>query len=330
MNAYECEVIHSLIGETLQTISCLLIQPNPDSALNSSAGHLLQDDYEAFARQAKLMTSIHARIPSHLKHAVLEAKRRGEATGTVIRDEPDERPSMKIKPFSSSCVIMKKAQSTTSPLPGLLVSQPLDCEENSDDDVENEASASKENDPSQSPLPVMVQSPRKPSLTKRPLSALPTPTEPDSDEEGPPSLSPSERNIANNTPYFSSPPAKSIDRPRQNLKLAERSRSVNFTSRGLQNAGKDGLGIVLFDIKVDETEAPPAQKRQCLWHGKENSTEGHGVEKPMNQATRPAIIGGGASSFGIARPASGAINKPVSASNLVNKNSRPRVGLRRL
>jgi ubiquitin-conjugating enzyme E2 S len=62
----------------LQTISCLLINPNPDSALNAAAGQLLQEDYEAFARQAKLMASIHAPVPKDLKDAVLEAKRRGE------------------------------------------------------------------------------------------------------------------------------------------------------------------------------------------------------------------------------------------------------------
>ncbi len=34
------------LRDVLVTISCLLIQPNPDSALNATAGHLLQDDYD--------------------------------------------------------------------------------------------------------------------------------------------------------------------------------------------------------------------------------------------------------------------------------------------
>jgi ubiquitin-conjugating enzyme E2 S len=66
------------LKDILVTISCLLIQPNPDSALNAAAGALIQEDYEAFSTQAKLMTSIHARIPTHLRKAVQEAKRRGE------------------------------------------------------------------------------------------------------------------------------------------------------------------------------------------------------------------------------------------------------------
>ncbi|EXJ86127.1 ubiquitin-conjugating enzyme E2 S [Capronia coronata CBS 617.96] len=66
------------LKDILVTISCLLIQPNPDSALNAAAGSLIQEDYEAFSTQAKLMTSIHAPIPRHLLKSVHEAKRRGE------------------------------------------------------------------------------------------------------------------------------------------------------------------------------------------------------------------------------------------------------------
>lgn len=44
----------------LMTIRCLLINPNPESALNEEAGKLLLDDYEEFACRAKLMTSIYA------------------------------------------------------------------------------------------------------------------------------------------------------------------------------------------------------------------------------------------------------------------------------
>ncbi|KAK6380603.1 uncharacterized protein PV06_09767 [Exophiala oligosperma] len=66
------------LKDILVTISCLLIQPNPDSALNAAAGALIQENYDAFAAQAKLMTSIHAPIPRQLAKAVVEAKRRGE------------------------------------------------------------------------------------------------------------------------------------------------------------------------------------------------------------------------------------------------------------
>lgn len=66
------------LKDILVTISCLLIQPNPDSALNAAAGAMIQENYEAFAAQAKLMASIHAPIPRHLSKAVVDAKRRGE------------------------------------------------------------------------------------------------------------------------------------------------------------------------------------------------------------------------------------------------------------
>ncbi|EXJ58521.1 hypothetical protein A1O7_05947 [Cladophialophora yegresii CBS 114405] len=66
------------LKDILVTISCLLIQPNPDSALNAAAGALIQEDYEAFSTQAQLMTRIHAPIPQHMLAAVQEAKRRGE------------------------------------------------------------------------------------------------------------------------------------------------------------------------------------------------------------------------------------------------------------
>lgn len=66
------------LKDILVTISCLLIQPNPDSALNEKAGMLVREDFDGFTRQAKLMTRIHAPIPTKLKSAVEEAKRRGE------------------------------------------------------------------------------------------------------------------------------------------------------------------------------------------------------------------------------------------------------------
>lgn len=48
------------IGHILLTIKCLLIAPNPESALNEEAGKLLLERYEEYAKHAELMTSIHA------------------------------------------------------------------------------------------------------------------------------------------------------------------------------------------------------------------------------------------------------------------------------
>uniref|UniRef100_A0A6U1UEC3 E2 ubiquitin-conjugating enzyme n=1 Tax=Vannella robusta TaxID=1487602 RepID=A0A6U1UEC3_9EUKA len=49
------------LRHVLVTIKCLLIHPNPESALNEEAGRLLLEDYEDYAARAKLMTSIHAK-----------------------------------------------------------------------------------------------------------------------------------------------------------------------------------------------------------------------------------------------------------------------------
>lgn len=273
------------------------------------------------------MTSIHARIPPHMKDAVLAAKGRGEVAGMLSKDDLDERPSIKRKTTSSSNVVMKKTQAFFSPSSEIPANKPSDRNDNSDEDAEDEASASKENDPSQSPSPVTVQNTRRPALTKRPLSDLPIPKEPESEDEDASGLSPSARNIANNTTSFPGHLATNSENSRQTLKLAERRRSVNFSSRGLQDASKDGLAIVPLEIKGDETEDHPTGKRFCLWDGKENSTQGQGVEELTAAAARPAP-GGGA--MGATRPAAGVLTKPASASIGGGKGGRPRVGLRRL
>jgi len=45
----------------LTVVKCLLIHPNPASALNEEAGKLLQEQYEEFAAHAKMMTEVHAK-----------------------------------------------------------------------------------------------------------------------------------------------------------------------------------------------------------------------------------------------------------------------------
>jgi ubiquitin-conjugating enzyme E2 S len=42
-------------------IKCLLIEPNPESALNEEAGKLLLENYQEFSQRAALMTEIHAK-----------------------------------------------------------------------------------------------------------------------------------------------------------------------------------------------------------------------------------------------------------------------------
>ncbi|XP_060678857.1 ubiquitin-conjugating enzyme E2 S [Hemiscyllium ocellatum] len=49
------------IRHILLTIKCLLIHPNPESALNEEAGRLLLEEYGEYASRARLLTEIHAR-----------------------------------------------------------------------------------------------------------------------------------------------------------------------------------------------------------------------------------------------------------------------------
>ncbi|KAI0041682.1 hypothetical protein FA95DRAFT_671202 [Auriscalpium vulgare] len=53
------------IAHILVTVKCLLIYPNPDSALDEEAGKLLQEDYALYCQRARLITSVHAtpRVP---------------------------------------------------------------------------------------------------------------------------------------------------------------------------------------------------------------------------------------------------------------------------
>lgn len=48
------------LRHVLLVVRCLLVEPFPESALNEEAGKLLLESYEAYARHAALMTSIHA------------------------------------------------------------------------------------------------------------------------------------------------------------------------------------------------------------------------------------------------------------------------------
>jgi len=60
------------LKKILMVIRCLLIEPGPDSALNEEAAVLMQEDFEAYSKRARLMTKVHA------MGVVEEAKEDGE------------------------------------------------------------------------------------------------------------------------------------------------------------------------------------------------------------------------------------------------------------
>lgn len=142
------------------------------------------------------MTSIHARVPGNLRQAVDAAKTRGE------EDRPSPTSQTEVSVLESRMdrrqvptLLRRKLSSHVwrpSPLPLVRAPEVDGDPELSDDEEDHDPS--KENDPSQSPSPVMQspRSPRKNVLGKRPLSELPTPTEPEED------MTESEKNVAVN------------------------------------------------------------------------------------------------------------------------------------
>jgi ubiquitin-conjugating enzyme E2 S len=158
------------------------------------------------------MTSIHARIPASLRQAVDAARSRGEEDQSSVPSGEASTPASGLKSRLETTLLRKRLSSHhpwPTPLPIRRDSAAGENQELSDDEEDHDPS--KENDPSQSPTPVTQspRSPRKNVLGKRPLSELPTPTEP---EDG---MTESEKNIAvnqasqNTTLVQSGPPKKS-------------------------------------------------------------------------------------------------------------------------
>ncbi|KAJ2079507.1 ubiquitin-conjugating enzyme E2 S [Coemansia sp. RSA 988] len=73
---------HYGIEHVLVTVKCLLIYPNPESALNEEAGRLLLERYDDYARHARLMTEIHAAA----KPEAIAVDEKLQDTGSENRD----------------------------------------------------------------------------------------------------------------------------------------------------------------------------------------------------------------------------------------------------
>lgn len=136
------------------------------------------------------MTSIHARIPADMRQLVDEARRRGEVPeeiGSSRTNQPSSLPLGRRR-------MAHELRLTAFPQPRIPTSN--DDESTESDEENDEHDPHKENDPSQSPTPVIQSplSPRNRVLGKRPLSELPVPTSTDCDD----GMTASEKNIAVN------------------------------------------------------------------------------------------------------------------------------------
>ncbi|ODQ80874.1 hypothetical protein BABINDRAFT_161067 [Babjeviella inositovora NRRL Y-12698] len=72
------------ICDVLSIIRCLLIEPNPESALNEDAGKLLLEDFESFEKTARLMNKVHS-----LKEVEGSTEKGDKEAGGVLRDLGD-------------------------------------------------------------------------------------------------------------------------------------------------------------------------------------------------------------------------------------------------
>ncbi|KAI0632711.1 ubiquitin-conjugating enzyme/RWD-like protein [Trametes polyzona] len=136
------------IGHILLTVKCLLIYPNPESALDEEAGKLLLEDYNTYCERARLITSVHAK--PKVRPAEFNTPSASESPATPVAS------TSKVLPSSTSAVSSK----TTSPTP-TAPSQPLhpstpntypSATSSPTLSAEKNSSATKERLPSPSPL----------------------------------------------------------------------------------------------------------------------------------------------------------------------------------
>jgi ubiquitin-conjugating enzyme E2 S len=254
------------------------------------------------------MTSIHARIPASLRQAVDAARRRGEEPQSIVVSGTHDTQTMRGQTAGEKSISMRRklpsdiSKPMPLPLPLPLLSgaesAASGAHELSDDDEEHDPA--KENDPSQSPSPVIQSplSPRKNVLGKRPLSELPTPTD---SEDG---MTQSEKNIAaNQAPYatFGIPaePAKKSPKLAVSLTGSYAPGRPHEALREEQGSGCN-YGLALAASAEEE---------------KENA--GQGVEATHSEIVR--TIGKAAPSL-----------RKVSNINTSKNKAQPRVGIRRL
>ncbi|KAK9725892.1 hypothetical protein RND81_05G176100 [Saponaria officinalis] len=85
------------LRHVLLVIRCLLIEPFPESALNEQAGKMLLENYEEYARLARLYTGIHAKPKSKLKQGAIS-----ESTTALNVADQKNTPAHKAEMKTSS------------------------------------------------------------------------------------------------------------------------------------------------------------------------------------------------------------------------------------
>jgi ubiquitin-conjugating enzyme E2 S len=235
-----------------------------------------------------------------MMEAVLEAKRRGEDPGTIVRlDEDPQIQTVKGATRTMSLVMKKQAAPTAQESEQTTDSR----EEAVQSDADMEAEDPKENDPSLSLSPVTIPpppSPRKNVLGKRPLSVLATRLpdadvvmgdDSDSDEHMFDGMTASERNVAANksanssfTQGFSS--SSSTSSTENLFRIPSSPKSFSFGDSDTTMAPPSSS----YAIYEDGQDSIAHQHTRSISHGKENLTTTAGF---LQTRKEPSAAGGG-------------------------------------
>lgn len=100
------------LRHVLVVIRCLLIVPNPESALNEDAGKMLIDAYSEYAKRAQLMTRIHAKPKGSAVNAQATQATATASQATIANQHKKHKPT----PLQPAAVTL--AAPTDSPVNG--------------------------------------------------------------------------------------------------------------------------------------------------------------------------------------------------------------------
>eukprot|EP00668_Euglena_longa_P028837 GGOE01036165.1.p1 GENE.GGOE01036165.1~~GGOE01036165.1.p1 ORF type:complete len:208 (-),score=45.92 GGOE01036165.1:296-919(-) len=89
------------LKHVLMVIRCLLIEPNPESALNMEAGHLLLENFDEFYQRAKLFTQLYAVKDSAKENLVADLELRKASSPTSAK--------------STSSILSHRSENTSVP-----------------------------------------------------------------------------------------------------------------------------------------------------------------------------------------------------------------------
>ncbi|KAF9582385.1 hypothetical protein BGW38_000276 [Lunasporangiospora selenospora] len=120
----------------LLVVKCLLIVPNPESALNEEAGRQLLERYDDYAKHARLMTSIHAR--SNVNDIFPRSTRTRSTVDPLVPEkekdrskEKDEKGCDKEKPAGSGTPTTSAISATVGSIKALQSNQGAVLQEDS-------------------------------------------------------------------------------------------------------------------------------------------------------------------------------------------------------